>query len=37
MIGVQFGFAEKCLTPVEVTPELIDGHGALKWDDLESR
>lgn len=29
------GFAENSLTPVEVTPDLIYGHDALSWPDVD--
>lgn len=30
--GIYEGFSEESLTPIDVTPNLICGHGALKWN-----
>ena len=29
------GFSESSLTPVQVTPALLDGHGAFKWSEKD--
>jgi len=35
LAGVESGFPEESLTVVEVTPELVEGEGQLKWPEEE--